>query len=620
MAEQYTSRRIYIQGIVLLVGLVLVGNAFYLQVLSNDFKQQADGVAIEKYTLYPSRGLIYDRKGELLVSNRPMYDLLVTYNQLDPKMDTAKFCRLLDIDRPFFEENIERNWKSVRFSKSVPFVFLSKLSDSRFAEFQESLYEFPGIEIQKRNARDYSHESASHVLGFIREVNRKEVDEYPENYAPGDYIGASGLEVEYESILRGEKGQSFILKDNVGRRVAGPLFSTTQDKVPVSGEDLISALDLSLQEYGELLMQNKVGGIVAIEPESGEILSLISTPGYNPGDLSIQNDNRSAAFQRLTENNNKPLFNRAIMAQYPPGSLYKPILALIAMQEETVNPNERMPCYGGWVYDGEVLLGCHAHPTCRNIADAIQFSCNNYFVEVFRKTVDQFGFSNPEIGLDTLNAYLDRFGMGRKLGIDFPGEKAGNVPSSSYFEQWYEGQNWNSIWIRSLGIGQGEYLATNLQLANLAAILANRGWYIPPHLIKGYRFNAGSIEEKYQKKLSVGIDAVHFEQVIDGMEGAVTYGTARSAYIPDIPICGKTGTAENPFGEDHSIFFCFAPRENPKIAMAVYVENSGFGGTYAAPIASLMIEKYLKGEIRSPGRKWMEKRILDANIMPDQLP
>ncbi len=619
MANQHVSRKIYIQLLMLAAGLILIGKAFYLQVIDRKSKEQADAVAIDKYTLYPSRGLVYDRDGELLISNRPMYDLLVTYNRLDPAMDTSKLCALLDIDRSFFEENIEKDWRDPRFSRSIPFVFLSKISADRFAEFQESLYQFPGFEIQNRNARDYPHQTGSHLLGFIREVNKEEVDKNPDIYSPGDYIGASGLELAYEESLRGVKGASYILKDNVGRAVA-PFLAGTQDSPPESGDDLIASIDLDLQAYGEQLMQNKIGGIVAIEPSTGEILTMVSTPTYNPLDLTINNNNRGKAYQALSEDPNKPLFNRAIMAQYPPGSLFKPILALVAMEEETFDPDRTLPCYGGWVYNGQLLLGCHGHPTCRNISDAIQYSCNNYFVNVFRQTVDHYGFDNPGRGLDTLNAYLDRFGMGRRLGIDFPGEKAGNVPTSDYFEQWYEGQRWNSIWIRSLGIGQGEYLTTNLQLANMAAIIANRGYYITPHLIKGYRFNTQSIDPQYTEPQSVGVSAEHFERVIDGMEGAVRYGTARSAFIPDIAVCGKTGTAENPFGEDHSIFFCFAPKDDPKIAVVVYVENSGFGGTYAAPIASLMIEKYLTGEIRGPAREWLERRILNANLMPNQTP
>ena len=609
----------YIQLLLLVSGLILAGKAFQLQVLSDEYRRQATGVAVDQYTLYPSRGLVYDRDGDLLIANRPMYDLLATYNQLDPNMDTLRFCRLLGIDRAYFEENIEQNWNSPRFSKSLPFVFLSKISADRFARFQESLYEFPGFEIQKRNARDYPHQSAAHLMGFIREVNPQEVEDSMGMYDPGDYIGAGGLEEAYESDLRGVKGLSFILKDNVGRIVSS-FHGGSQDKPPESGDDLISSIDLDLQAYGEKLMQNKIGGVVAIEPATGEVLAMISSPGYNPHDLSINNPDRGAIYSALSNDPHKPLFNRAIMAQYPPGSLFKPILALVALEEETFPLNRTLTCNGGWYYNGQLLLGCHGHPTCRNMSDAIQYSCNNYFVQVFRQTVDQFGFDHPDRGLDTLNAYLSRFGMGRRLGIDFPGEKPGNLPTSTFFEQWYEGQKWNSIWIRSLGIGQGEYLTTNLQLANMAAIIANRGWYRPPHLIKGYRFNTKAIDAKYTEPQYTGIDPQHFEPVIDGMEGAVRYGTARAAFIEDITICGKTGTAENPFGEDHSIFFCFAPREDPQIAMVVYVENSGFGGTYAAPIASLMIEQYLEGEIRGAARQWLEKRILDANLLPSQTP
>lgn len=603
-----------IQAAFVLAAIILAAKALHLQVLDRSFRQEADTVAIENYVKYPSRGMIYDRKGNLLVHNNPMYDLLVTYNQIDPAMDTALFCHLLGIDRAYFISALDKNWASGRFSKSVPFVFLSKISALTFARFQEFLYRFPGFEIQLRNAREYPSSVAAHVLGYIREVNRKEVDEFPDLYSPGDYIGANGLEYAYEGSLRGKKGHSIVLKDNLGR-IVGPYKLGGDDVIPESGKDLITSIDLDLQLYSEQLMQNKRGALVAIDPETGGILAMVSSPSYDPNQLTITNNDRGKSYQQLQTDPNKPLFNRAIMAQYPPGSVFKPLLALVAMEKGTLQPNRTISCGGAYFSAGQRLTGCHGHPTCTNVASAIQHSCNAYFVTVFRDLVDMYGFYKPQRGLDTLHNYLLQFGLGRKLGIDFPGEKAGNFPSSTFFDKWYKEDKWNSVWIRSLGIGQGEILATNLQIANTAAIIANRGWYITPHFVEGYRVDNNRVEKRSFQKHLVNIDPAHFEPVVDGMALAVSAGTARNAAIPDIVVCGKTGTAENPHGKDHSILFCFAPKDKPKIAIAVYIENAGFGGTYAAPIAGLMIEKYLAGEIRTEPRKLMEKRMLETSLI-----
>ncbi|MBK6947345.1 MAG: penicillin-binding protein 2 [Haliscomenobacter sp.] len=612
--EAKSSRLTYIQTLFFVAALVLVGKAMHLQLLDPSFRKEADAVAIENYTKYPSRGMIYDRNGKLLVHNNPMYDLLVTYNQIDPDMDTTLFCRLLRIDRDYFIKALQKDWRSGRFSKSVPFVFLSKISAATFARFQEYLYRFPGFEIQLRNAREYPLPVAAHLLGYIREVNKNEVDGQPELYTPGDYIGANGLEYSYENELRGQKGFSIVLKDNLGR-IVGPYRQGHQDSKAESGLDLLTSIDLPLQEYGEQLMRNKRGGIVAIDPKTGGILAFISTPTYDPNELTITNNTRGDSYGKLVQDPHKPLFNRAIMAQYPPGSLFKPILSLIAMQMGVLSPDRTIRCGGAYFSGGQRLTGCHGHPTCTSVSMAIQHSCNAYFVTVFRDVVDKYGFYKPQPGLDTLHAYLQKFGLGQKLGVDFPGEKSGNFPASSFFDKWYKEDKWNSVWIRSLGIGQGEALATNIQLANAAAAIANRGWYITPHFVAGYRNSNRKVDPKYTQKHLTGIDPVYFGPVVDGMAGAVNAGTARRASIPEIQVCGKTGTAENPHGEDHSIFFCFAPKENPRIAMAVYIENAGFGGTYATPIAGLMIEKFLKGEIRSDERKYLEKRMLEANLL-----
>ncbi len=616
MADTFKKRQNTIQFFFLVAALLLIGKAMQLQLVDSTFRTKANATAIDKLTIYPSRGVIYDRDTNLMVNNDPIYDLMVTYNRIDPEMDTSKFCELLNIDGAFFRESLHKNWRDDRFSKSVPFVFMSKISAERFARFQESLYQFPGFFVQLRNVRGYPANTGAHLLGYIREVNKREVEQANDIYASGDYIGATGLESSYEELLRGEKGAKYVFKDNLGR-VIDTYKSERRDVIAKSGKDLVSTIDLDLQAFGEMLMENKRGSIIALEPATGEILAMVSSPGYDPNDLVIGNEERGKAYLSLNRDSLKPLFNRAVLAQYPPGSLFKPLVALIAMQEGVLKPKRLIRCNGAYFHNGLRLTGCHGHPTCTSVSMAIQHSCNAYFVTVFREVVDQFGFDQPNIGLDTFNAYLNRFGLGKPLGIDFPSEKGGNYPTSRYYTDWFnkqqEGQRWNSLWIRSLAIGQGEIQMTNMQMVNAAAMLANRGYYITPHLVKGYLNSNASIPEKYLKKNFIGIDKEHFEPVIDGMERAVLAGTARSAYIPDIPICGKTGTAENS-GKDHSIFFSFAPKENPQIAVVVYVENAGFGGTYAAPIASLMIEKYIRGEIPRE-RLWRLEYIKNANLL-----
>lgn len=624
VASNIRERQLVIRGVFVAAAILLIWKALYLQLIDTSFKTRADTAAIDEYTLYPARGVIYDRNKNLLVYNNPMYDLMVTYNQINEEMDTAKFCRLLNITQDEFKANLDKDWGSGRFSKSVPFVFKSKISADAFAAFQESLFEFPGFFVQLRNARGYPHNHAAHLLGYIREVNKREVDNSEGEYVSGDYIGASGLEKAYESVLKGQKGIKYVLKDNLGREV-GSFKNGDLDKQPVSGMDLLSSIDLDLQAYGESLMVNKVGSIVAIEPHTGEILTMVSAPNYDPNLLTIDNQNRGKSYAQLNNDQQKPLLDRSILAQYPPGSIFKTIVALTGMQEGTLSPNRGISCGGGYFLNGQRLTGCHHHPYCGSVETAIQYSCNAYFVTAFRELVDRYGYNNPQKGLDVFNTYLEKFGMGHALHVDIPGERPGNYPTSDYYNRIFhrEQGRWKSVWIRSLGIGQGELLATNLQIANLAAILANRGYYYTPHVVRALRNPNGRIEKiaEFNEKHSIGIDPSYFELVVNGMEKVVMAGTARAAYIPDIAICGKTGTAENNqgSGKDHSVFFAFAPKDNPQIAIAVYVENSGWGGSYAAPIASLMIEKYLKRSIR-PERAFLEKRMIDANLIATSKP
>jgi penicillin-binding protein 2 len=610
-----SNRQQVIQFVFIMAAILLLGRAFYLQVINGEFnnKNKATG-AVARFPIYPARGLIYDRKGKLMVVNNPMYDLMVTVDALKDSMNVDRFCSLVGMTKEEYNEALNKDFRSGRYSRSVPFVFKSKISAEAFARFQEALPEFPGFEVVLRNAREYPAPVAAHLLGYIREVNKNEVDTQADIYAPGDYIGASGLERTYENELRGKKGIAYVLRDKLGRYAGS--YRDGKDDIPVTpGQDLKTTVDIELQQYAEYLLSNKRAGLVAIEPSTGEILAMVTTPNYDPNQLTITNNARGDVYAALAKNPNNPLFNRAVMAQYPPGSIHKTILSLIGQQIGVWDENRGVPCGGAFVAPG-VRLGCHHHAYCSDLRSGIQHSCNAYFVTLFRTIVDRYGYKHPNRGLDTLNYYLEKFGYGRKLGIDYPGEQAGGYPTSAFFDRWYarDGQ-WKSIWIRSLGIGQGEMLCTNIQLANLAAIIANHGYFYTPHFIKAFGDSTTTTRSAYHIKHDVGIAKKYFPPVVDGMERVTIAGTARRAFIPDIPICGKTGTAENSSGEDHSIFFCFAPKDNPKIAIAVYAENAGFGGQVAAPVASLMIEKYLKGEIRSPARKEMEKMVLKKDYI-----
>lgn len=591
-------------------GALLIAKAFQLQIIDNSIQQRASATAMDRFVVYPSRGLIYDRNAQLMVYNEPLYDLMVTYNQVDEGMDTLAFCQLLNIDVAEFKGLIQKDWSSGRFSKNIPFVFMNKIEAPLMTKFQENLYRFPGFFVQRRNVRGYPDDSAPHVLGFVREVNSEEVLTDGEDYQLGDYIGATGLEEIYEPVLKGQKGVRYVLKDNLGRN-AGSYERGTLDIPATGGKDIVATIDMDLQAYALSLMKNQKGSVVAIEPKTGEILALVSTPGYDPNELTIGRQ-RSTTFRQLLLDEDKPFFNRGTMAQYPPGSLFKPLVGLIALDMGLVNEDEKISCEGAYYYNGRMFTGCRNHPECGGIADAIKYSCNTYFVTIFRRMVDQYGYYEPGKGLDGFNQFLDQFGLGKKIGVDLSNEKRGFYPTSTYFDEWYKGQRWNSLWIQSLAIGQGEMLTTNLQLANAAAMLANRGYYYPPHLIKATL--EGDLKIKREvARVEVGIEAANFSPIIDGMEEVVKSGTARLAQIPEVRVCGKTGTAENPQGEDHSIFFAFAPRENPQIAIVAYIENGGSGGAVAAPLASLVMEKYLKGNISS-SRKWIEQYVLDKQI------
>ncbi len=611
------NRQYHIVVIVCIAVLILVVKAASIQLFNDTYVAAAENTTISDNILHPPRGLIYDRTGKLLVVNKPAYDLKVIYNQLNSAMDTSLLCELLQINKERFIANISKNWSSPIYSKSVPFTFLSNLSPEQYASFNEHLFEFPGFYSELRNVRAYPHSNAAHVLGYISEVSRELVEKENSVYIPGDYYGVSGIEREYEEFLRGEKGVEYLLKNNVGRQV-GKLNEGKLNVDPTPGLDLISSLDLELQKYGESLFENKLGGVVAIEPKTGEILCMLSGKTYDPSLLSINKD-RGRAYQALQNDTlNKPFLDRSVMAKYPPGSIIKPILALIAMQEGIAPHDRTIYCTGEYAVNSKGFTqGCHQHPTPYNVEIAIQHSCNSYFYQLIRELIEINGYSNPDDGLRLYNDYLRAFGLGDKLGADISRESRGFLPAPEYYDKLYDDviSGWKSTYILSLGIGQGETQLTTIQMANLAAAIANRGYYITPHLVKGFKNNSfNTSPELVLKKRTVPIDKVHFDPVINGMEKVVTMGTGKNAFIPGVAVCGKTGTSQNPQGKDHSVFFAFAPKDDPQIAIAVFVENAGWGSDFAAPIAGLMIEKYLKGEI-SQTKKWQEERMLNLSTI-----
>jgi penicillin-binding protein 2 len=595
------------------VSLLLTLKAAQLQLFSNKYKEQAQKTTLEKSLVYPSRGIIYDRNGKTLVFNKSIYVIYAVYRKIDPKMDTTLFCSLLGIDKETFITNLNKDWKNPQFHKSIPFVFLNKVSPEQYAIFQEHLHKFPGFFPEERSIRGYPHNNASHVLGYLGEVDKKIIENGNGIYITGDFIGKSGLEIAYEKELSGGKGVNYILKDNLGRQV-GSYDNGRLDSMAIPGEDMKISIDLDLQAYADSLMMNKRGGLVAIEPTTGEILAMVSAPTYDPNLLSLD-ENRSAGMrQLLLDTINRPLNNRAVTNRYPPGSIFKPVISLIALQKGVTWVNRPIFCPGFFRLSASKVQKCHAHQPIHNIAEAIQHSCNTYYFQITKDFLDLYSYKKPGLGLDTLVSYLKDFGLGSKLGLDYSYENKGLIPDSKYYDRVYrkEANGWRSMWVLSLGIGQGEMQLTTVQMANLAVIMANRGYYITPHFIKNYP-SGKPLPIEFTTKKRVRIDAKYFQPVVDGLESVVTAGTARVAFVPGLDICGKTGTSQNPHGKDHSVFFGFAPKNNPKIAIAVFIENAGWGGDWAAPIASLLMEKYLNKTI-DPSRKYLEDKMFKGLI------
>ena len=596
------SRKIIIRLGVIFVGLVFLIKLFSIQVLSDNYMQAAENNILQRIIEYPYRGLVYDRNGQLLVINDPIYDLMVVPMEVEVK-DTTLFCSLFDISK---EEFVEKYKEARQYSVIKPSIFIKQISNTEFARIQDKLINFEGFYIYARSVRDYPYQTLANALGYVGEISKNQLDRDTTGYyRMGDYIGISGLESSYENDLRGTRG---VKKRMVNvRGVEKGLFKEGRDDtLSVPGEDLMSTIDLEIQLYAEKLLAGKVGSLVAIEPETGEILSIVSSPSYEPSKLSgrVFSEN----FVKLSQDTLVPLFNRPIMAMYPPGSMFKTLQSLIALQENVVKPDEL-------IYSDGRLIGDLAPNGYYDIKDAITYSSNNYFFKLFRRIINQGDDPNPYLnaryGLEQWRNYVVRFGLGVRLGIDLPNPTSGYVPTLSYYDKIYGKNRWKFSNIYSLSIGQGETLVTPLQMANLAAILANKGYFYTPHIIRSIGQD-GLPDPKYLIKNEVGIDTIHFEAVIAGMQEVVRSGSGRRAYMTNIEVCGKTSTVENPHGEDHSGFMGFAPKENSKIAVAVYVENAGQGGRAAASIASLIIEKYLTGEVK---RKWLEDFALKGEFI-----
>ena len=591
------------------VSLVLLGKLFYIQVIDDSYKKDASNNSMVYSVIYPPRGVIYDRNGEILVGNSVCYDILVTPMEVK-QLDTAALAHALDTSVDFVREKMKyyRKYRSrIGFQTQT---FLKQVNVETYIRFAEQEYLFPGFHAQVRSVRDYPFNAGGNLLGYISEVDADYLKEHPE-YRSGDYVGRTGLEAAMEEQLRGEKGYHIYLRDS-RNRVQSPYMDGAEDKSAVPGKDIVSTIDAHLQQYGQRLMEGKVGSVVAIEPSSGEILAMVSSPGI---DVDVLTD-IGKHYKEISSNPRKPMFNRTVMASYPPGSVFKLVNGLIGMQEGVLKENDSYPCYKGYYYSGNHKLGCHAHSSPLMLKDAIATSCNGYFCYVLRNILENKKYSSTSEALDKWREYVLSFGFGRKLGSDFPSELGGNIPTSSYYNKIYGKNRWRFQTVVSLSIGQGEIGATPLQIANLAAIMANRGYWYIPHIVKdseNYR-----IDDKYRERNYTLVDTTFFETAVEGMYMAVNGGgsaggTAFAAAVDGLDVCGKTGTAQNPHGKDNSVFICFAPKDDPKIAVAAYVENAGFGATWALPVASLMLEQYLTGEI-SPKRKYLEDRMLNTRF------
>ncbi len=587
------------------IGLVFIGKLFYLQLIDETYEKAADNNAIRKIIQVPFRGEVYDRYGKLIVYNTPVYDVYITPRKAVVQ-DTNRFCKLFGVSRAYFDSLTKQAYA---YSRVKPSIFIKHLSKEDFARIQDAMVDYPGFSITTTAFRTYQSNAFSNALGYVAEINPSSLkDQRDDYYRQGDYVGVSGIESYYEDVLRGQRGVKYRMVNSNGVE-KGDYKKGKLDVDPVAGQNLYTSIDIRLQEYADSLMMHKVVSVVAIEPSTGEILTMVSAPSYNPSLLAGRNF--SKYYQKLALDPLKPLINRPPSAYYRPGSTFKLVQALVGQQLGIISENSVFGHAGAPVK-------CHVHNTSHNdLHNAIQWSCNPYFYHAFRKILydgtSGDTYERSAKGLQRWSELVANFGFGRKLGVDVSNEKKGILPNVDYYNRVYKGENtWKFSNIYSLSIGEGELVVSPLKMANFAAIIANRGWYIPPHLVKGIG-DKKAIDPFYKNPISVGVDAKYFPVVIRGMQDAVLHGTVGAdGRIPDITMCGKTGTSQNQKGKDHSIFIAFAPKDNPKIAIAVFVENAGFGGFAAAPIASLIVEKYLKGRV---DRKAVETKFMNMSYL-----
>ncbi len=609
MTKDYSlaKRRYVISGFICVIVAIYIFRLFSLQVGDDKYKENAESNAFLRRVIYPARGLVYDREGRLVVFNQPAYDVMIIPKDVG-KFDTLALCNVLNITKERLDDywaDMKNPRKNPGYSSYTPQKLISHLSTEDYGRLQEKLYLFPGFFIQTRTVRQYNYNAAANILGNIREVSAKDV-ENDRYYRSGDYTGDLGIEKSYEKHLRGVKGVEILMKDAYGR-IKGKYEEGIHDISPVSGRNLTLSIDMELQAYGEKLMTNKIGAIVAIEPSSGEILALVSSPGYDPS--LLVGKERGKNYATLVKDPLKPLYDRALQGAYPPGSTFKPTQGLIFLQEGIVTTSTQYPCYHGYI--NRIRVGCHGHGSPIALKPALQTSCNAYFCWGFKNMIDKVG-TKPSGQFEKWKNYLVEMGYGYRLGVDLPSESRGFLPNSEYYSKSFRGANWSGNSIISVAIGQGEVLATPLQIANLCATIANRGYFYTPHIVKEIADTV--LDATYREKHTPQIKKEYYDVIAEGMRMAVLGGTCRAANLPGVEVCGKTGTAQNPHGKDHSAFMGFAPYHDPKIAVAVYVENAGFGAAYGVPIGSLMIEKYLNGEI-ADARKGVEERMLNSNTI-----
>ena len=596
-------------GLLIMAG-ILIAKIFYIQIIDDRYKIDASNNSMVYDIIYPTRGVIYDRNGKIIVGNKVAYDILVTPKEVT-EFDTLLLASVLEVEPDFIRSKMAEYRKNRRRIGYQSVIMMKQLSAEKYMKFSEIQYKFPGFRGQVRSIRDYPFNAGGNLLGYVSEVDQAYISRHPGEYRPGDYAGKTGLEAAREADLKGEKGYHIYLR-NSHNQIQTRYKDGEMDKEAIPGKDIVTTIDADLQQYGQLLMQNKVGSLVAIEPSTGEILTMVSSPGI---DVEMLAD-IGKHYKEIVSDPHKPMFNRAVQAPYPPGSVFKLVNGLIGLEEGVLKPEYTYPCNKGY-YFGKHKLGCHAHRSPLDLEDAIMMSCNGYFCYVMRNILENRKYGSQAEALDKWHDYVSSFGFGHKLGSDFPAELGGTIPTSNYYNKIYGKGGWKFTTVISISIGQGEIGVTPLQIANMCATVANRGYYYSPHIVKDS--DSLRIDDKFREKQYTMVDTTNFKKVIKGMWKAVNSGfgsggTASIAAVEGLDICGKTGTAQNPRGADNSVFICFAPMDNPKIAVAAYVENAGFGATWSAPIASLLVEKYLTGQI-SDKRKPLEERMLNGDLM-----